>query len=499
MALATALGAAGAEPVFYNDAKIPMRDGINLAADIYLPSNRAEKIGCFLSFSPYKATASDSPWYPERAEAWGVATMAVDCRGLCHSEGVFEPWDPALPDDAWDLLDWISSQPWSNGRVVMVGGSYPGATQLACMRSGHPALVACAPSVVSFDAYSINYANGILLTPFQKGWHCGLAGEKSWIELTKHADPADPYWTARSDRRDLAKTRSRAFYQAGWYDKLGVATFESFAEMPSGSFLRVGPWSHGVNTFDEPDINYSSKAGRGGSVTEDLELDFLRSALEGYEPQTAKLPGKILMYVMGRNEWRYENQWPPKGAQDRDLHFTDGFGLSFAPDAATGADEFAYDPENPVPSRGGRIIHAGGQYEQSDIEARDDVLCYTTPVLDKDVEVVGNVVAHIRATSTAPVADVAVKLVDVHPDGKAYNVIDSIARGSFAPGKATSLDFRVDVTAFAFLKGHRIRVEIAGSCAPHYDKADLPARTSLLRGGADGSRIVLPVLDGRAR
>ncbi len=499
MAIAATLGAAAGEPVFLNKAKIPMRDGINLAANIYLPSNRAERIGCFLSFSPYKATAANAPWYPARAEEWGVATMAVDCRGLCNSEGVFEPWDPALPEDAEDLLKWISSQPWSNGRVVMVGGSYPGATQLACMRSGHPALVACAPSVVTFDAYTINYANGILETPFQKGWHTGLAGEKSWEEVGKHPDPADPYWTARSDRRNLSKSRARAFYQAGWYDKLGVATFESFAEMPAGSFLRIGPWSHGVNTFDSPDIDYSGKSGKGGSVTEDLELDFLRSALEGREPETAKLPGKILMYVMGRNEWRYTNDWPPKGVANRDFFLAKDFGLSRAADAETGSDAFDYDPQDPVPSRGGRIIHAGGQYEQSDIEARDDVLCYTTGVLAEDVEVIGDVRASIRATSTAPVADVAVKLVDVHPDGKAYNVVDTVARGSFKPGEATSLEFRVDVTAFAFLKGHRIRVEIAGSCAPHYDKSELPARTSILRGGAEGSRIVLPIAGADAR
>ena len=101
--------------------------------------------------------------------------------------------------------------------------------------------------------------------------------------------------------------------------------------------------------------------------------------------------------------------------------------------------------------------------------------------------------ASIRALSTAPVADVAVKLVDVYPDGKAYNVVDTVARGKFKAGEKTSLEFRVDVTAYAFLKGHRIRVEIAGSCASHYDKSEFPAITQLIRGGADGSYVTLPV------
>jgi putative CocE/NonD family hydrolase len=203
------------------------------------------------------------------------------------------------------------------------------------------------------------------------------------------------------------------------------------------------------------------------------------------------------MYVMGRNEWHYANEWPLPGTQNRNLYFGHDFGLSFDKDAESGADAFTYDPENPVPSRGGRIIHAGGQYEQSDIEARDDVLCYTTAPLESDLEVIGAVSASIRASSTAAIADVAVKLVDVHPDGKAYNVIDSIARGAFKPGETTFLEFRVDVTAYAFPKGHRIRIEIAGSCAPHYDKAEKPATTRLYRGGENASFIVLPVATAR--
>ena len=481
--------AGGADAVFMDNVRVPMRDGVTLAADVYLPSDRAGRVGCLLSFSPYNATGSGKPWNAGRADEWGVATVAVDCRGLCHSEGKFEPWDPALPDDAADLLSWIAAQEWSNGKVVMVGGSYPGATQLACMRSGHPALVACAPSVITFDVHAIHFAHGIPMSQFQKSWHVGLAGEASWEELLRHPGSRDPYWLARADRRDLAKSKARAFYQAGWFDKIGPRFFESFAEMPAGSFLRVGPWSHGVNTFDKPDIDYSAK---GGLVTEDLEIDFLRSALEGREPETAAQPGRILYYMMGRDEWRHANEWPPKGGKDTTLFFTDGFGLSTVPASAAGADSFRYDPANPVPTRGGRVVHAGGQYEQSDIEARDDVLCYTTEPLASDVEVVGKVRALIKASSTAPVADVMVKLVDVWPDGRAYNVVDSACRGPFEAGKAATLLFDVDDTAYAFLAGHRIRVEIAGSCHPHYDLAPEAATNTLHRGGPDGSRITLP-------
>ena len=195
---------------------------------------------------------------------------------------------------------------------------------------------------------------------------------------------------------------------------------------------------------------------------------------------------------MGANVWRYENEWPLARTVYRKLFFDEGFGLSFdAPKGGAGEDAFAYDPENPVPTKGGRIIHAGGQYSQAEIEARDDVLSYTTETLAEDLEVTGKVTASLVAKSTAKVADVAVKLVDVYPDGTPYNVLDSICRGAFAGDAPTKLDFRVDVTSYVFKKGHKVRVEIAGSNSPHYEKAPDPATTRLVRGE---SHLVLPTI-----
>ena len=489
--LMTSTLASAAEAAFFDNVRIPMRDGVHLAGDLYLPTNRAEKVGCLLSFSPYDATGAGKPWSPERAEEWGVATLAVDCRGRCHSEGVFEPWEGRLVDDADDLLSWIAAQPWSNGRVVTVGGSYPGNTQLACLRSANPALVACAPSVIVLNPHSIHYApGGVLIPEFFQGWHSSLASPESWKELARHPDRDDPYWVERCDLRNLAAAKGRALYQAGWFDMLGVETFESFALLPEGSFLRVGPWSHGVNTFDNPEIDYSKV--EGAAVTEDMEIEFLRSALERRPSETAKLPGKIQIFVMGANVWRYENEWPLARTVYRKLFFDEGFGLSFdATKGGAGEDAFAYDPENPVPTKGGRIIHAGGQYSQAEIEARDDVLSYTTATLEADLEVTGKVTASLVAKSTAKVADVAVKLVDVYPDGTPYNVIDTVCRGSFAGDAPSKLDFRVDITSYVFKKGHRVRVEIAGSNSPHYAKAPDPATTHLVRGA---SHLVLPTI-----
>ena len=460
---------------FLDNVKVPMRDGVNLAADVYVPSNRPSlKVGCLLSFSPYKATASSKPPMRERAEEWGVVTVSADCRGLCNSEGVFEPWEPRLVDDADDLLRWIASQPWSNGRVVMVGGSYPGNTQLAAMRSGNRALVACAPSVITFDPYPINFQNGILIPQFFQKWHTGLAGSNSWDRLAAHPT-RDAWWRARASLRNLRTSKARAFYQAGWFDMLGIDTFNSFKEMPAGSVLRIGPWSHGVNTFDKPEVDYSKL---GGSVTEDAEIEFLRSALDGKKSESAKWPGKILMYVMGRNEWRYEKEWPPAGTVGQDFDFTDGKTRSFV-----------HDPANPVPMKGGRIIQNGGQFDQREIEKRPDVLSYTGAELAADLEVIGEVEAELKLGSTAACSDVTVKLVDVYPDGRAMNVLEGINRISFKKGEEKTVRFKLDITAYAFLKGHRIRVDVAGSCAPHFEVNPVPATVTVHA----GSKLFLPV------
>ena len=464
-----------ADAEFQNDVKIPMRDGVNLAGDIYLPSNRTGKVGCWLVFSPYQATRPDRPQGVDRAEEWGVAAMNVDCRGLCHSEGVFDAFDPRLVDDADDLLNWIAAQPWSNGRVVMTGGSYPGNTQLAAMKSGNPHLVACAPSVITFDPYTINFQNGVLIPQFFREWHSGLAGTNAWLRMSRHAT-RDDYWNARTDLRNLRKSKGRAFYQAGWFDMLGISTFESFREMPEGSVLRIGPWSHGVDTFDNPEIDYRD---RGGLVTEDAEIEFLRSALEGRESESGKWPGRILLFTMGRNAWRYENEWPLARTVYDDHDFTRGETRSFR-----------HDPKNPVPMKGGRIIHAGGQYDQREIERREDVLSYTGDELAEELEITGNVSAKLLVSSTAACSDVTVKIVDVYPDGRAMNVLEGICRSEFKPDEKIAVDFFMDITSYVFLKGHRVRIDVAGSCAPHFEVNPNPATVTIHA----GSSVVLPLI-----
>lgn len=502
-----------------------MRDGVELAADIYLPPAMQGPVSCMLSYSPYGATKSRPDGMIAAYVGKGMALAMVDCRGLGNSGGDFSPWPSTMVDDAWDLLEWISSQPWSNGKVAMTGGSYPGATQLSCMRSGHPALVVCAPSAVTLDPYSIYYSNGAQVVAFQGGWHIGISSHApapkgspsfteaasgpvgeiparmgiacpSWEEQCRH-EGRDSFWAAKADPASLSKSHAGVFYQGSWFDKLGVAVFETFEELQGNcdsgamgsprrlSCLRVGPWGHGVNVR-EGEIDYGPEA----IVTEDAELDFIHSLLAGRMPATAGNPSPIQIFTMGRNEWRFIGEWPPAEAVPTPIYLesggaantADGDGrLSFSPPNGSGGqrDVFVFNPADPVPSCGGRDVGKGGQRDQREIERRSDVLVYTGETLAGEVEVTGRVEASLYVRSSAPDTDFTVKLVDVFPDGRAMSVLDGICRARWRDGlekpprlleegEVAVLEFFVDVTSYCFLAGHRIRIEISSSNFPHY-------------------------------
>ena len=517
------------EALSYINIRMPMRDGVELAADLYLPAGAVSKptpLPTILSFSPYLATstrdAGSLTWVRR-----GFAGLRVDCRGRGQSGGTFVPWTTDV-DDAWDLLEWISHQAWSNGRVGMVGGSYPAATQLAALCSGHPALVAAAPSAITTDPYDLYYTGGAQEISFMMSWHIGISGKPSapsagaarpdfasvrqQLPLARLADIAglpcpsweaiaandwhNEFWRQMADPRDLHRSRAGIFFQGSWFDLLGEKVFESFARFMEGvdprnkasnrrfTCLRVGPWGHGVNT---PEGDYSF--GKHSLVTEDAEIDFLSALLTGRQPATAAQPAPIQIFVMGRNVWRYEQQWPLARTRYTPLYLGSGGKANtaagdgrltwVAPAGEQPPDRFTYDPANPVPTCGGRIVGAGGQRDQREIEARPDVLVYTTEPLAADIEVTGSVRMRLHAASSAPDTDFTVKLVDLHPDGRPLNVCDGILRARFrggldqpgrplVPGETVVLDIDVDVTSYCFLKGHAIRAEISSSNFPHF-------------------------------
>jgi putative CocE/NonD family hydrolase len=543
------------------NAKMKTRDNIELACDVYLPPDYEQRYPVIVSFSPYNSTGARS----SGGLSWvqrGFAYVGADCRGRFKSGGTFTPWVNEVAD-AYDLLDWISRQKWCNGNIGMVGGSYVGFTQLAAAVSRHPALKAAAPSAIQSDIYSIYYTGGAQVLAFMAPWHIGMTHRGSvktpppnWLEilrktpyskLDEYADMPCPSWkeTVSHDHRDayweeksfdgrLRDTQVGLFLQNSWYDQLGAKTFSLFNEIVGSpdfststnkkyTRLRVGPWGHGVNT-KEGELDY----GADSVVTEDAEINFISSILHGEKADMTDTQTRLQIFVMGENKWRFENEWPLERTQWTAFYLGsvgnantlngDGYLSRNQMEIAKGfSDSFISKHEDPVPTCGGRVVGNGGQRNQMEIEKRKDVLVYTLPQLTKDMEVTGPVSMKLFASSSTPDADFAVKLVDVYPDGRPFNVCDGILRASFRrgldkkselmkPGIVYELDIDVDVTSYLFKPGHWLRVEIAGSNFPHYSrnphagaKADTDAAAqeavqTIYHSPEYPSRIILPVI-----
>lgn len=502
--------------VSFVGCKVPVSGNVNLCADIYIPRGKLnEKLPAYLTFSPYNATMSRPDGAISFAIEHGFAAVVADCRGRGNSEGCFHPWQEEFVRDAYGLLEWICAQDWSSGKVVMVGGSYPAATQFAVMRSGHKGLVACAPSAVTLDPYSIYYANGAQVLAFVSSWHLGICtpaaspskkalpfpeairlpplcettsrmevSSPSWQDIIRH-ESRDGFWEEKSSPCNLSKSPAGVFYQCSWFDMLGVDTFETFdrllAEVSSPdtprkySCLRVGPWGHGVNTT-EGELSYGKEA----MATEEDEIDFLVSIARGEVPKTHNAPSKIKIFTMGRNKWRYIDSWPPKNTEMVPFYLENGGSISLLkPENEEGFDCYDYDPGNPVPTCGGRMVGTGGQRDQSEIEKRPDVLVYTSKKLESELEVTGRIEAELFVSTSAIDTDFTVKVVDVFEDGRPYNVCDGIIRckwrdgldkppRTMIPHETTRLRFFVDITSYAFLPGHAVRLEISSSNFPHF-------------------------------
>ncbi len=292
----------------------------------------------------------------------------------------------------------------------------------------------------------------------------------------------------------------------GWYDIFLKDTIENFKIMrergstPEArqSKLLIGPWSHGSATNPIGEINFGFAA---SAAFIDLQIDFMSLQLRWFDhwlkgKDTGMLrEAPIKLFVMGANVWRDEQEWPLARAVETRyyLHSNghantlhgDGLLSTERPDNEV-SDHYVYDPANPVITRGGALLmspeYPSGAFDQRPTESREDVLVYTTPVLQQDVEVTGPIMVHLWATSSAPDTDFVARLVDVHPDGYAQNLTDGIIRAryrNFTKGEAPSLiepgkayEYEIDLwaTSNVFKAGHRIRLDVTSSNFPRWDR-----------------------------
>jgi hypothetical protein len=404
----------------------------------------------------------------------------------------------------------------------MMGGSYVGIVQWKAALSGNPHLKAIFPVVAGNDDYRDRYystggalkignrlewmaenlrAPGyhqdfgkfVLHLPVRSadiaalGWSSPL-----FRDIVDH--PAfDAFWRAISTREQLAKIKVPVFAIGGWYDNFVESDLDAFAALRKQSGLNrilIGPWPHNMSVpFEDVDFGADSHVG-----VRQLQFEWFDQWLMGKDsPLLSQAPVKVFM--MGSDQWRDLSEWPPAAAKPKTLYLDsegeantlEGNGTLHyhAPTHSQSADQFVFDPYNPVPTHGGAVccnpkVFPWGPMDQRSIERRRDVLVYTTKPLKRDLEVMGPVQVVLWLASSARDTDITAKLVDVFPDGTARNLTDGILRLRYRdslekpellkPGELYRVTVDAGVTGNVFLKGHSVRVEISSSNFPRFDR-----------------------------
>jgi putative CocE/NonD family hydrolase len=556
-----------------HDVPAAMRDGVVLRADVYRPSGGGSW-PVLLARLPY---GKNTPMFlgfmdPVGKARRGFLVVIQDTRGRYASDGEWEPLTFEA-DDGYDTVRWAAALPGSNGAVGMFGGSYFGNTQWMAALAKPPELKAIAPMITWSEPDDGLFARGgaselginvpwslmqgvdTLLRrhaddPMAQGQALmGLltdidaVAKTTYWELPAGHHPAferhgiqevgfersrrEPAWSdacrvaGRQAEVDLPSLNT-----GGWYDIFSQGTLDNFTAMLAAgrpTKLIMGPWSHTGTMGYLGDVNFGMAAstellGFRGRLA-DLELGWFTQWLA---PDTAadeaprpELP-PVLLFVMGTNQWREEQEWPLARAVDTDLFLRAGGRLAFeAPGDGEGTDTFTYDPTDPVPTVGGNLLMSNefpsGPLDQAKVEARPDVLVHTTDPLTEDVEVTGRVRAYLTAATDAPTTDWVVRLCDVDTDGVSRNVVDGIVRAVASPGEFTEQEVDLWSTSYVFRAGHRIRVHVTSSSFPRWDRnlntgepiergtRSRPARQQVAHDASRPSRIVLPVIPAPTR
>lgn len=544
---------------------VPMRDGVTLRADVMRPV-RGGPFPVLVYRTPYdKTEAVADDGLVRQAVARGYAVVLQDVRGRYASDGSFEAYRQE-GKDGYDTIEWAAVQPWSNGAVGTYGLSYPGAVQWLAAIESPPHLRAMVPAMTFASPRQFFYSGGVWdLSWVPWVWYniapdlrvrTGAPGALSYADAREswpreaarvqaqrplldlpdfkgiapwfyewiRRGPADPWWEFAELRGRYDRVGAAVLNLSGWYDESygpvgAVTNFSGLvaarsAEAPRTKLI-VGPWVHGSDATRRPVAGHRSFGANSAIDYTGTVLDWMDRWLKGDENGVSREPA-VRVYVMGADEWRTGDRWPLPGIVAETLHFGAGGALTRArPTAARAASEYTSDPERPVTD----IYDADyGAHDYRALQDRADVLTFETAPLEEDVEVIGAMRAEIHLESDARDVDLFVKVLDVAPDGTAFNLMapgrevlrasyrDPTRRQLLTPGETHLLRWDDLYTANRFKKGHRIRVHVMSSFMPHYavnlqtgeseatSAATRTARVTIRHDAAHPSRIVLPVL-----
>jgi len=476
---------------------VPMDDGVELLADVHHPESPAP-VPTVLLRSPYGRRV---PWkfmgeiYARR----GLRAVVQSCRGTFGSGGVFRPqFDERA--DGLATVRWIEKQPWFDGRLAMSGPSYLGYVQWAVAAEAGPSLRALCPHITMSNLAAHWYAGDSFALDDSIGWSAMVSQQETWQgmwnqllrrttrriarhrdepplltldervvgrpvpfwrDFVTHAALDDPFWAPADHSQRISGVRAPVAMVGGWYDiflPVQLADYRTLSAAGNAPWLVIGPWAH------------ASAAGAGEQLRDSLA--WLRAHLLGDRSHLREHP--VHLHLMGADTWIGFDRWPPPGFAPEPWHLHAGGGLAPAPPDDSAPDRFRYDPADPTPIVGGTLLSGKtGRRDQRSTEARADVLTYTSDVLERAVDVVGEVSAEIFVSSTSEHFDVFVRLCDVDERGRSTNVCDGIQRVEVSswPHRVEGA-LRVPVslwpTAQRFERGHRIRIQVSSGAHPRF-------------------------------
>ena len=542
-----------------NELMIRMRDGVRLQSYLYLPVGSGPFPG-LLARCMYGADH-----VAPKAQAWiekGYAVLLQNVRGRHGSEGGPISRDD-YAEDGYDTIEWMANQSWCNGRIGTFGGSALARVQFATAFLGHPAHRAMAPVVLPYRVMS-RLGGALMFSQIPQWMYLAQSGSDlaafEAIDWMPHlyrlpvTSVLDEVGGPLEEYREIVTNVHRDYFSdpvdpaafrnlhtpnlivTGWYDHCVTGsvdfylhTMEHASEhQKQNTHLVIGPWDHSLagNAAHEYDFGSESRF----DYREVEEAFFERHLKE--DESSGPLPA-VRIFVMGKNQWRDEREWPLARAQERKLYLHSGGDvrgawtrgtLSFDPPADEPADRFVYDPAHPVPSVGGAnsgpavvLPMSRGPRDQRITLYREDVLTFYSDVLEAPLEVTGMLTLVLFAASSARDTDFTAKLMDVAPDGNARLLSDGVVRARYRNGvdhpeliePEEVYRYEIDLwfTSNEFQPGHRIALAVSSSNFPRIDRnlntgednqrdsSFVTANQTVFHNAQYPSHVVLPVVD----
>jgi hypothetical protein len=510
------------------DLPVPMRDGVTLLADHYAPVVDTPR-PTVLVRCPYGRGAAFAGMIARPYAERGYHVLLQSVRGTFGSGGTFRP-GVAEAADGQDTVAWLRTQDWFDGRLATAGPSYLAFTQWALALDPPPELRAMVIHIGTHDLAGAGSSDG---GPFQlynslmwselmayqervgairamvrmnrterrlapvlaklplRATVDGLGGTGApWYDewLSLHLDPTNTYWDGYRADQALRTVSVPTLLVGGFHDFFADQTLTQYHALHDRGVdvaMTLGPWTH--LTLDQ-----------GVAIPESLA--WLDKHVAGDAVNGRREPVRV--WVAGLDQWQDLPAWPPSDTTPTTWHLApDG---ALADEASTGETTFRYDPADPTPSVGGRMMaNSGGSQDNTELESRADVLTFTGPTLTKPLDVFGTPVVELDVTSDNQYADLFARLCDVDEQGRSFNVTDQIVRLPVdgIPGEARHVRIPLVDTAYRFLPGHRVRLQVSGGAHPRFarnlgtvdgsaDSAETRATTHQLH---HSSSLTLPV------